>query len=161
MIFINSVTIFKVLRKIIIYCFSRSANYTLDSGSSFEDETDVSTISKTHSDIYHELTPTISESSTNSKINIKPFEEQVISDLEILKSNQEQHTLVLSELLRTIRSHSLESLQKPLDLPNLPINSKHDYRAWEEFLQNAENVNYMVIFLFILNGSFLPFDISD
>lgn len=135
----------------------------MDSGSSFEDETDVSntSTSKTYPDVCHELTPTLSESSIVSKVNTKPFEEQVISDLEILKCNQEQHTLVLNELLRTIRSHSLESLQKPLDLPNVPINSKHDYRAWEECLQNPENANYMVISLFFLIWVIFISDISD
>lgn len=68
----------------------------------------------------------------------------ILTRIERIVGIQEQHTLVLNNILSINQSTSIQALQRPTDTPMLPINSKAEYKNFEEFLQNEEKFKYMV-----------------
>lgn len=92
------------------------------------------------------VSPAASSSSVKGP-NSQYLLENILRKIEHLANMQDQQTLMLNNILSSIQSTSV-TLTKPGDIPNLPINSKPEYKALEEFLRNEEKFNYMVYYLF-------------
>lgn len=45
------------------------------------------------------------------------FQEKVVKHLETLKATQEQHSVMLEEILRTVKTKNVEALSLPTDTP--------------------------------------------
>ncbi|CAH1131648.1 unnamed protein product [Ceutorhynchus assimilis] len=78
-----------------------------------------------------------------SEIPATSYQEKVINDLESLKAIQKQHTLILQEILSTVRTKNVQALTRPVDTPNLPIDHKKDFQDFESWLENQTNFTYM------------------
>lgn len=71
-------------------------------------------------------------------------QEKIIRDLETLKAIQDQHTIILQEILSTVKTKNVQALTRPSDTPDLPIAHKNDFRTFESWLENPTNFTYMV-----------------
>lgn len=60
-----------------------------------------------------------------------------------MSNTLDQHTLMLNNVISSSSTSTL-SLDRPSDVPNLPIENKAEYKALEEFLKHDEKFNYMV-----------------
>ncbi|CAH0549693.1 unnamed protein product [Brassicogethes aeneus] len=79
--------------------------------------------------------------------------ETILRKVELLSQRQEQHTVLLNNILTTNQAANSLTMEKPTDIPNLPITNKQDYRAVEEFLKVEEKFNYMKTRLACIGGS--------
>lgn len=85
-----------------------------------------------------------STSAGSSFVNDRYILETILRKLEHVINTQNQQSLVLNNILSSNQAASSLSLNKPADIPSLPVNSKPEYKALEEFLKNEEKYNYMV-----------------
>lgn len=69
--------------------------------------------------------------------------ETILRKVEHMSNTLDQHTLMLNNVISSSSTSTL-SLDRPSDVPNLPIENKAEYKALEEFLKHDEKFNYMV-----------------
>lgn len=74
------------------------------------------------------------------------FQDKVVNDLESLKVTVEQHSVMLQEILTAVRTKNCLSLNRPTNTPDLPIDHKADFAAFESWLETNSNFTYMVQF---------------
>ena len=79
---------------------------------------------------------------------VKYLLEKILRKVERLDTIQEQNTLLLNNILSSIQSSNMTQLNRPVDLPNIPVSCKAEYKALEEFLKIEEKFNYMVILIY-------------
>lgn len=83
--------------------------------------------------------------STSSSTSNTVLLEAIVRKLEHVVNTQNQQTLMLNHILSSTQNTNITSLNKPQDLPSLPVNNKQEYKNLEEFLKSEEKFNYLVI----------------
>lgn len=136
----------------LFFCFVFSRNE-----SSSSDFSDNSTAIETQKSNYNHITAstvTISRISTpTSSVSVMdrgPLLETILKRVEHLVSVQDQHSIILRNLLEINQLTSVQALNRPQDMPNLPITTKPEFKALEDFLKIEETFNYMVCYLILL-----------
>ncbi|XP_063919115.1 uncharacterized protein LOC135134383 isoform X2 [Zophobas morio] len=84
---------------------------------------------------------------------VKYLLEKILRKVERLDTIQEQNTLLLNNILSSIQSSNMTQLNRPVDLPNIPVSCKAEYKALEEFLKIEEKFNYMKCRLACIGGT--------
>ncbi|XP_044762459.1 uncharacterized protein LOC123319503 [Coccinella septempunctata] len=98
-------------------------------------------------------TPLSTRTTQDSSIYIKRSElEHIYSSLEALKAAQDQQSVMLGELLRTINAQNAKKLVRPNKMPPLPITDKKGYRELEEALNDEAVFEFLKRRLSIIGG---------
>lgn len=157
-----SITYYVYHKAFVLYNFNlwlssfRQIRNNTDSSSDFSDE-DSSTVpsfisTPSASDVTVSATPSLEEStsrvptpnSESGNMYASSFNHIMLKKLEQLVATQDQQSIVLNNILRLQQSQSIQHLERPLTMPDLPVNNKMGYKSVEEFLTNTDNFQYMV-----------------
>lgn len=74
----------------------------------------------------------------------KNLVELLLRRVEKLIAAQDQHSIILDNILRNQLLQNNDLIERPRDFPKLPILNKAEYRAVEEFLADPDKFSYMV-----------------
>jgi hypothetical protein len=75
--------------------------------------------------------------------------ELLLRKIEKLIATQDQHSILLDNMLRIQKLQNNNLIERPIDFPKLPIENKAEYRTVEEFLANPDKFSYMVRVSFV------------
>ncbi|KAF5306589.1 hypothetical protein FQR65_LT18536 [Abscondita terminalis] len=116
-------------------------NFSSSTDFSNDDEEEERRPSRVHSAPQSPSVFSVASGSARSEVSLL---ETILRRVEQLSAVQNQQTIILNSLLQANQSCSNQTLNKPEDFPVLPINSKPEYKALEEFLKVEDKFNYMV-----------------
>lgn len=102
---------------------------------------------KTHETSSNEpfsTTSSVSSNSQNVSFGSQKYDQSVMNKLEKMSVIQEQHSLFLDEIIRTLRVQNVQQLVKPSQCPDFPLKNVEELENFEGFLSNELNFEYMV-----------------
>ncbi|KRT83544.1 hypothetical protein AMK59_4867, partial [Oryctes borbonicus] len=102
------------------------------------------------------LSASVSDTSVSHRSS--EFEVSVLNCLASIKENIDQHSIILNEVIRSIRATNQPSSVAPKDLPNFPIKNLAELKKFDALLQeNQELVRYMTSRLAAVGGSTIEY----
>lgn len=78
---------------------------------------------------------------------LNQWQQNIIHDLERIKAVQEQQSSLLSQIWQAVQVKNIQALQRPPDIPSLPLDRSKEFGNFEIWLENEKNFVYMVKYL--------------
>ncbi|XP_050309138.1 uncharacterized protein LOC126745359 isoform X5 [Anthonomus grandis grandis] len=87
------------------------------------------------------------------KNDLNQWQQSISQELEHIKAVQKEQSTMLSQIWQALQVKNIQALQRPDDIPNLPLNTLKDFGCFEEWLKTEQNFIYMRARLASIGGT--------